>query len=82
MSLENAVKVQKYESLLNRMKGRTFSWNMAQHLVGGEKRLMRLMEGGRIHGVKPDGAPNSQWQIDATEVILNVKPLPVRVKYS
>ena len=67
--------VQKYNSILTRMKGRTFSFAMAKQIVGGEKRLMRLMDEEKIHGYKPDGAPNSQWKIDAVEVLANVKPL-------
>jgi len=73
--LKTMVIVQKYNSILTRMKGRTFSWAMAKQIVGGEKRLMRLMDEEKIHGFKPDGAPNSQWKIDAAEVLANVKPM-------
>lgn len=73
--LKTMVIVQKYNSILTRMKGRTFSFAMAKQIVGGEKRLMRLMDEEKIHGYKPDGAPNSQWKIDAVEVLANVKPL-------
>lgn len=73
--LKTVVIVQKYNSILTRMKGRTFSFAMAKQIVGGEKRLMRLMDEEKIHGYKPDGAPNSQWKIDAAEVLANVKPM-------
>lgn len=73
--LRTVVIVQKYNSILTRMKGRTFSFAMAKQIVGGEKRLMRLMDEEKIHGYKPDGAPNSQWKIDAAEVLANVKPM-------
>ena len=73
--LKTMVIVQKYNSILTRMKGRTFSFAMAKQIVGGEKRLMRLMDEEKIHGYKPDGAPNSQWKIDAVEVLANVKPM-------
>jgi len=53
---------------------------MAKKIVGGEKRLMRLMAEEKIHGYKPDGAPNSQWQINAVEVLSNVKPMVGCVK--
>lgn len=74
-NLSTIVAVQKYRSILKRMEGRSFSWAMAKQIVGGEKRLMRLMEEEKIHGYKPDGAPNSQWQINAVEVLANVKPM-------
>lgn len=79
--LNKLVMVQKYLSILDRMKGKSFSWAMAKHIVGGEKRLKSLMEEEKVHGVKPEGAPNSQWQINAEEVLANVKPAPTRVKY-
>lgn len=78
--LGTMVMVQKYKSLLERMEGHNFSWAMAKHIVGGEKRLERLMSEEKIHGYKPDGAPNSQWQICAVDVLSNVKPLRVSVK--
>lgn len=78
--LDTMVAVQKYHSILNRMEGFHFSWAMAKKIVGGEKRLARLMEEERIHGYKPDGAPNSQWQINAVEVLSNVKPMAGCVK--
>lgn len=77
-----SVKVQKYDSLLERMKGKMFSWAMAQHIVGGEKRLARLMEEEKIHGFKPEGAPNTQWQINAAEVLSFVKPISQRVNFA
>lgn len=78
--LSTMVAVQKYHSILNRMEGFNFSWAMAKKIVGGEKRLTRLMEEDKIHGYKPDGAPNSQWKINAVEVLANVKPMVGFVK--
>lgn len=79
--LSSMVAVQKYHSILKRMEGKFFSWAMAKQIVGGEKRLMRLMEEEKIHGYKPDGAANSQWQINAAEVLANVKPMIGSVKF-
>jgi len=78
--LSTMVIVQKYNSLLRRMEGKFFSWAMAKQIVGGEKRLARLMEEEKVHGYKPDGAPNSQWQINAVDVLSNVKPMVGGVK--
>lgn len=73
--LDTNVIVQKYHSILERMNGKFFSWALAKQIVGGEKRLIRLMEQEKVHGYKPDGAPNAQWQINASEVLSNVKPM-------
>ena len=78
--LNTMVIVQKYNSILSRMEGRFFSWAMAKRIVGGEKRLVRLMDEEKVHGFKPAGAPNSQWQINAVEVLANVKPMVGSVK--
>lgn len=75
--MDAKIAVQKYKSLVLRMHGHYFSWALARRIVGGEKRLVRLMEEEKIHGYKPEGASNAQWKIDAAEVIANVKPLSV-----
>jgi len=69
------VMAQKYCSILERMQGMTFSWAVAVHLVGGKKRLERLMIEGKICYDKPFGAPNTKYQFDASDVLSHVKPM-------
>lgn len=64
----------RFKSLLVRLKGVEFSWNMAERIVGGEKRLNTLLNRGKIHATKKPGAPNTMWRFDACEVISYVKP--------
>lgn len=80
MLMENVSKVaimaQKYESILERTKDMTFSWAMAVKLVGGKKRLERLMLEEKVRYDKPFGAPNTRWQFVACDILSNIKPLP------
>ena len=64
----------RFKSLLVRLKGVEFSWNMAEKIVGGEKRLNDLLNRGKLHATKKPGAPNTMWRFDACEVISYVKP--------
>ena len=74
---------QKYESILERTKDMTFSYAVAVKLVGGRKRLERLMQENKVRFDKPFGAVNTKWQFSANDILSNVKPLPIsRVKVS
>lgn len=74
---ELAMKVmaQKYLSLLRRTERIDISYKRAVKLVGGEKRLERLMLEEKIRYSKPDGSANTMWRINFADVIRNVKPL-------
>ena len=72
-----AIMAQKYESILERTKGMTFSYAMAVKLVGGRKRLERLMQENKIRYDKPFGTMNTRWQFAASDILSNVKPLPI-----
>lgn len=72
--LQIEVQAQKYRSLVSRFTGLTFSWTMAERLVGGEKRLKRLMQEGKVQYDKPFGAPNTRWMFNAEDIVRNVKP--------
>lgn len=62
------------------MEGLTLSWKIAQKVVGGKKRLERLMLEEKIRYDKPEGAPNTKWQFNASDIFENVKPNPKKVK--
>lgn len=72
--LQIDVQAQKYRSLVQRFTGLTFSWAMAQRIVGGEKRLKRLMAENKVRYDKPFGAPNTRWEFNAEDIVSNVKP--------
>lgn len=69
------VMAQKYRSILERTEGMTFSWAVAVHLVGGKKRLERLMVEEKVRYDKPFGAPNTRYQFAASDILSNIKPM-------
>lgn len=78
--LKTAIMAQKYLQILTQMNGITLSWKIAQKVVGGKKRLERLMLEEKVRYNKPTGAPNTKWQFNASDIFENVKPNPRRVK--
>lgn len=64
----------RFKSLLGRLSGVEFSWNLSVRLLGGEKRLRSLLMKGKIHATKRDGAVNTKWRFNAAEVVGYVKP--------
>ena len=76
------VMAQKYLQIISQVKGMTFSWKVSQKLVGGKKRLERLMLEEKVKYDKPEGAPNTKWQFDAADIFANIKPNPKAVKYA
>ena len=70
-----AIMAQKYESILERTKDMTFSYAVAVRLVGGRKRLERLMQEEKVRYDKPFGSANTRWQFAAADILSNVKPL-------
>ena len=77
---ETQVMARKYQSILIQVQGMTFSWNVAEHLVGGKKRLERLMAEEKVRFDKPFGASNTKWQFNAADILSNIKPNLRRVK--
>lgn len=70
-----AVMAQKYQSIIERTENMTFSWAVAVKLVGGKKRLERLMLEEKVRYDKPFGAANTRWKFAASDILRNVKPL-------
>lgn len=79
-SLQTEVMAQKYQQIIVQVSGLTFSWKIAQKLVGGKKRLERLMCEERVRYDKPFGAPNTKWMFNASDILSNIKPQSLRVK--
>lgn len=63
-----------FKSLLLKLRGVNFSRRLSVKLLGGEKRLERLLEQGKIHATKSEGSSNTMWRFDAAEVAMYVKP--------
>ena len=69
------IDLQKYESLLNTARTMWFSYKKTVRFCGGEKRVSRLIDEGRLRFEKNEGAPNSMWKFNAADVFSNPKPL-------
>lgn len=72
--MNESVLAQKFISLLERFEGRTFSYNMSMHLVGGKKRLEHLINEGKLRYDKKGDSRNSPWEFNAIDILKNVKP--------
>lgn len=70
-----AIMAQKYQSIIKRTEDMTFSWAVAVKLVGGKKRLERLMLEDKVRYDKPFGASNTRWKFAASDILRNIKPL-------
>lgn len=64
----------RYNSLLIAMENQYISMRDAIKIVGGYKRLNLLIETNKIRGIKPEGARNRRWQINASDCYRNVRP--------
>lgn len=72
--LQTQVMAQKYQQILARVSGMTFSWTTAEKIVGGKKRLQRLMSEEKVRYDKAFGAANTKWLFNAADILHNVKP--------
>lgn len=70
----NEVMAQKFQSLLRRTERLHVSYKKAVRLVGGEKRLEKLMLAKKVRYSKPEGSANTMWRFNLSDIIRNVKP--------
>lgn len=57
------------DSILDIMSTETFSKDKSAYIVGGEKKLMRLIEAGEIDSDKPSNSQNGKWRCNAAQVL-------------
>lgn len=81
VDIQTQVMAQKYLQIISRVDGMKISWKMSQKLVGGKKRLERLMQEEKVKYDKPEGSSNTKWLFDAADIFSNIKPNPNSVKY-
>jgi hypothetical protein len=74
--------VKKYLTFLQRAEKHEVSWKKASSLIGGEKRLERLMNEGRIRFSKPDGASNTMWRFNLADVVKNARTVRDLTRFS
>lgn len=57
------------ENIMLIMSGETFSKDKAAYIVGGRKKLERLIESGDIKAEKPVNKQNAKWYCNAAQVL-------------
>lgn len=57
------------DSILDIMSTETFSKDQSAYIVGGEKKLIRLIEAGEIECDKPSNSQNGKWMCNAAQVL-------------
>lgn len=57
------------DNILRIMSTETFSKNTSASIVGGEKKLLRLIEEGKIDSDKPTNTQNGKWHCNAAQVL-------------
>lgn len=69
------IDMQKYRSIVITAEGMWLSFKKTVRFCGGEKRVKRLIEEGKLRFEKDDGAPNTMWRFNAADVFRNPRPL-------
>lgn len=59
----------RYQEILQAAKDVTFSKRTAQKLVGGQRRLERLVAQNKIRALKTTPAQNGRWECNAADVL-------------
>lgn len=57
------------DNILHVMSTETFSKDTSAYIVGGEKKLLRLIEEGKIDSDKPTNTQNGKWYCNAAQVL-------------
>ena len=55
------------------MSGEYFGQTKAAAIVGGKKKLERLIESGKIEAVKPRNSQNGKWFCNAAQVLMHCR---------
>lgn len=66
------------ENILLAMEGLTFCKDTAARIVGGERKLERLIARGEIEAVKGCCAQNSKWKCNAVQVLMHCRNMRKR----
>ena len=61
------------QNILLAFDGRTFSKELAMHIVGGEGKLNALISRERVEAVKPTQTQNGKWFVNASQVLMHCK---------
>lgn len=68
-TMETVQKFDRYHTILRAARDVTFSKNISQKLVGGQRRLERLVAEGKIRAPKSTDKQNGRWLCNAEDVL-------------
>lgn len=61
------------DNILRVMSTETFGKDKSAYIVGGETKLIRLIEEGKIDSDKPTNSQNGKWRCNAAQVLLHCR---------
>ena len=61
------------DNILRIMSSEAFGKDKSAYIVGGEKKLISLIEAGKIDSDKPVNKQNGKWRCNAAQVLLHCK---------
>lgn len=61
------------DNILRIMSSEAFGKDKSAYIVGGEKKLISLIEAGKIDSDKPVNKQNGEWRCNAAQVLLHCK---------
>lgn len=68
------------DNILLVMQDQKFGKDLSAHIVGGTKKLERLIEEGKITAEKPCNAQNGKWYCNASEVLRHCRCMQKKSK--
>ena len=72
---EDNIKSIMLDNILCVFSDKTFSKDLSAEIVGGQKKLISLMESGKIAVEKPSGTQNGKWYCNAAQVLMNCRSI-------
>lgn len=61
------------DNILRVMSDEYFGQRKAASIVGGQKKLERLIELGKIEAIKPKNSQNGKWYCNAAQVLMHCR---------
>lgn len=72
---EDNIKSIMLDNILSVFSDKTFSKDLSAEIVGGQKKLISLMESGKIAVEKPSNTQNGKWYCNAAQVLMNCRSI-------
>lgn len=73
LELKNGIAEIMLNNIIRVMSTKTFGKVVSASIVGGEKKLERLIEKGEIQSEKESNSQNGKWQCNAAQVLLHCR---------